>query len=133
MPNMADITIKKNDGTTDVTYVALAPSAGDKTPAMWRVEAIGSVPGNRPTLSITSKYSVDRNARIVEGKLLYPETFTDTTTGLVSTRLRESFSFTEIIRQDASDTVTAELAAQAANILKSALIQSVLKTGFSPN
>lgn len=133
MPNMADITVKKNDGTTDVTYVQLSPSAGDKTPAQWRVEALGTVPGNRPTLSISSKYSVDKMARVVEGKLLYPETFTDTTTGIVATRLRESFSFTQVIRMDAADTTTAELSAQAANLLKHPLIQLVLKSGFAPS
>lgn len=133
MPNMADITVKKADGTTDITYVALSPSAGDKTPAQWRVEAIGTVPGNRPTLAVTSRFSVDRQARVVEGKLLYPETFTDSTTGIVATRLRESFSFTQIIRQDAADSTTKELSAQAANLIKSALIQSVLMTGFAPS
>lgn len=132
MPNMADITVKKYDGTTDTVYVALSPSGGDKTPAQWRVEAIGTVPGNRPTLAIESRFSVDRQARIVEGKLLYPETFTDTTTGIVATRLRESFSFTHIIRQDASDVTTKELSAQAANLIKSPLVQAVLQTGFAP-
>lgn len=132
MPNMADIAVKKADGTTDVTYVALSPSAGDKTPAQWRVEALGTVPGNRPHFQVSSKFSADRQARIVEGKLMYPETFTDSTTGLVSTRLRETFQFTSIIRQDASDVTTSEMVAQAANLIKSSLIQSVLKTGFAP-
>lgn len=132
MPNMADITIKKADGSTDVVYVALSPSAGDKTPAQWRVEALGTVPGNRPQFQVSSKYSADRQARIVEGKLLYPETFTDSTTGIVATRLRETFQFTSIIRQDAADATTSEMVAQAANLIKSVLIQSVLKTGYSP-
>lgn len=132
MPNMADITIKKADGTTDITYTALAPSAGDKTPATWRTESVGTVAANRPVLMITSKSSSDKLARIVEGKLSYPETFTDSTTGLTSVRLRESFSFTEITRADASDSTNTELAAQAANLLKSPLVQSVLKTGYAP-
>lgn len=132
MPNMADITVKKADGTTDVIYVALSPSAGDKTPAQWRIEAIGTVPGNRPQFQVSSKFSADRQARIVEGKLVYPETFTDSTTGIVATRLRETFQFTSIIRLDAADGTTAELAAQAANLLKSTLVQSVLKTGYAP-
>lgn len=132
MPNMANITVKKADNTTDVIYVALSPSAGDKTPAQWRVEAIGTVPGNRPTFSLTSKSSADRQARILEGKLSYPETFTDSTTGVVATRLRETFSFTSITRLDASDVTTAELVAQAANLLKSNLIQETLKAGFAP-
>lgn len=132
MPNMANITIKKADTTTDITYVALSGSAGDKTPAQWRVEAAGSVAGNRPTLTISSKSSADRQARIVEGKFSMPETITDSTTGVVSTRLRETFAFTSITRMDASDATTAELVAQAANLLKSTLIQDTLKAGFAP-
>lgn len=133
MPNMANITVKKNDGTTDITYVALSPSAGDKTPAQWRVESIGTVPGNRPTLSVSSKFSVDKMARIVEGKLQYPETYTDTTTGIVATRLRESFSFTHVIRMDAADITTNELSAQAGNLLVSVLMREILKTGYAPS
>lgn len=132
MPNMADITIKKADGTTDIIYTALAPSAGDKTPATWRTESVGTVAANRPVLTVTSKSSQDKMARIVEGSLSYPETFTDTTTGLTSVRLRESFTWKNIIRTDAADATTNELAAQGANLLKSSLMQSVIKTGFAP-
>lgn len=132
MPNMADIIVKKADGTTDVTYVALAPSAGDTTPATWRVEAIGTVANNRPVFVVSSKGSRDKLARIVEGKLSYPEVYTDSTTGIVSTRLRETFSFNAIVRTDAADATTAELVAQGANLLKSTLMQAVLKAGFAP-
>lgn len=132
MPNMADLTIKKADGTTDVTYVALTPSGGDRIAAQWRVEAIGAVAGNRPVFTISAKSSADKQARIIEGKLSYPETFTDSTTGIVSTRLRETYAFTAIVRQDAADATTAEFAAHAANLVKHTLIQSVIKTGYAP-
>jgi transcriptional regulator of met regulon len=39
MPAMANITVKKADDTTDVIYVAISPSAGDKVPAIWQVTA----------------------------------------------------------------------------------------------
>jgi len=133
MPTMANITVKKSDGTTDITYTALTPSAGDKVAAQWRVESIGTVAGNRPVFTVQSRYTADRQARVVEGKLVYPETYTDSTTGVVSTRLRETFSFTGVVRLDAADATTAELAAQAANLLKSTLIQSTLTSGFAPN
>lgn len=132
MPNMADIIIKKADGTTDITYTALAPAGGDNTPATWRCESIGTVAGNRPVLTVTSKGSRDRLARIVDMKLMYPEVFTDSTTGIVSVRLREAFSFNGIVRVDALDATTNEATAQAGNLFKSALIQSVFKTGFAP-
>lgn len=132
MPSMADITVKKADGTTDVVYKALSPSAGDKIAAQWRVEAIGTISGNRPTFQILTRASQDKAARIIEGKLLYPETFTDTTTGIISVKNREMFSFSAITHSIATDAVIAELAAQSANLLKAVLIQDVLKTGFAP-
>lgn len=132
MPTMADITIKKADGTTDITYTALTPSSGDKVPAQWRVESLGTVAGNRPTLTISSRYSQDRKARLVEGRVVLPETFTDSSTGIISVRNREMLSFNTVIHLDTSDSVIGELAAQSANLLTSALMQSVLRTGFAP-
>lgn len=132
MPSMANITIKKADGTTDIVYTALTPSAGDKVPAQWRVESIGSVAGNRPVYSVVSRYTVDRKARIVEGKLTYPETYTDSTTGIVSVRNREVFSHSSVVHLDVADAIVAELVAQGANLQKSILIQDVLKSGFAP-
>lgn len=133
MPQMANITVKASNGTTDVIYVALNPSAGDRTKALWRVEAVGSVAANRPYLEITSKASANRQFRIVEGKISYPETYTDASTGLVAVRTRDMFSFTSTIDSNGSDATHQEIAAQAANLLKSALVQSVLLTGFAPN
>jgi len=132
MPNMADITVKKADGTTDIVYVALAPSGGDNTPATWRVESIGTVAGNRPVLTVKSRGSKDRLARIVEGTLSYPEVYTDTTTGVTSVRLRELFSWTSVVRTDALDATTAEIVAQAPNLMKSVLLQASMKAGFAP-
>jgi hypothetical protein len=132
MPTMANITVKKADGTTDIVYTALTPSAGDKVAAQWRVESIGVVAGNRPVFQVMTRASQDKGARIIEGKLVYPETFTDSTTGLISTKNRELFSFSAITHMNASDSAIAELAAQAANLVKSILIQDVLKTGYAP-
>lgn len=132
MPSMANIIVKKADGTTDITYTALTPSSGDKVPAQWRVESIGAVAGNRPTFMIQTRYSADKQARIVEGKVSYPETYTDSTTGIVSVRNRELFSFSSVTHLATADAIVAELAAQTANLLKSVLIQDVLKTGFAP-
>lgn len=132
MPSMANITVKKADGTTDIVYTALSPSAGDKVPAQWRVESIGTIAGNRPVFNVTTRGSQDKAARITEGKLVYPEVFTDSTTGIISVKNRELFSFSAITHLNASDSAIAELAAQAANLVKSTLMQDVLKTGYAP-
>lgn len=130
---MANITVKKADGTTDVIYVNQAPASGDSTPARWRVDAIGAVPGNRPTLSIYSKSASQGNTRVVTGKLVYPETYTDSTTNLTSIRTSVSLSFEARIPQILTDTSINEAVAQFANLLKSTLIQDSMKTGYAPS
>lgn len=132
MPTMANITVKAADGTTDVVYSAIQPAAGDKSPAIWRVEAIGSIAGNRPTFTIEAKPTLDKKARVVDFSLSYPETFTNTTTGVTAVRLRDIFKGTCIIQMDAEDTTNVECCAQGANLLTSTLIQSVLRSGFAP-
>lgn len=131
MPQMANITVKKSDGTTDIIYTALTPSSGDRTKAVWRVESIGAIAGNRPVLEIQSKASQNGQARIVEGKLSYPETYTDSTTGVTAVRLRDIGSFTTTIDTRGVDSTHNEMAAQFANLLKSALIQSIMSSGYN--
>lgn len=133
MPHMANITVKKADGTTDVIYVNQAPASGDSTPARWRVDAIGTVPGNRPVLTVNSKSASQGNTRVVSGKLVYPETFTDSTTGLISVRSSVSLSFECRVPQLLTDTTIGEATAQFANLLKATLIQDSLKTGYAPS
>jgi hypothetical protein len=53
MPALADITVKMADGTTNITYTGIVPSAGDKTPAVWRSNSVGGSIGQRPELRAT--------------------------------------------------------------------------------
>lgn len=131
MPSMANITVKKADNT-DVTYVAIVPSAGDRTKAIWRVESIGQVAGIRPTLEISSKGSANGEWRIVDGKVTYPETITDTTTGVTSVYTRDLFSFTSTVNLTGKDSTHKELAKQSAGLLMSDLVQQVIITGYGP-
>lgn len=48
MPTLSNITVKKNDGTTDVIYTGVAPSAGDKSPAVLRNNSLGSAAAFHP-------------------------------------------------------------------------------------
>lgn len=132
MAQQADITVKKYDGTTDIVYNALSPSGGDNTPAQWRVNAAGAVASNKPFFTVSAKYTADKRARIVTCKLIMPETYTDTTTGIVSIRNRVSSTFTHIVPLEIADVTGQEAGAQMANLLKSPLIQTTLQTGFAP-
>jgi len=50
MPTMGNIVVKKADGTTDITYSSVVPSAGDTSPAIWQSQTVGSAPLHYPQL-----------------------------------------------------------------------------------
>lgn len=130
MPNMANLTVKKADGTTDVVYTALTPSAGDKTSARWSLTAVSTKANLRPTLECTSRYNNARTARNISLTLKYPEVVSvagvDTIvgTGIITIQ--------GVVPLQMSDTVLAETIAQAANLFKAALLQDTFKTGYAP-
>lgn len=77
MPNIANITIKKNDGTTDIVYAAVVASAGDKSPARWR-SPIGAAPAFKPELSVVTSSNAKGTVRRVLATVSYPITATGT-------------------------------------------------------
>lgn len=132
MPTMANITVKKADNTTDVVYVAISPAGGDLSEAQWRVEAAGAIAANRPKLYVKAKASADGKVRIVDWRHEYPETSTNTSTGVVSITYIVRAKGTFYVPLNATDTSITECAAQSANLLKSSLIQSTLTSGIAP-
>lgn len=130
MPQMANITIKKADGTTDVVYTALTPSAGDSVAAQWRANAVSTIAGHRPQLSMQTQNNGTRTGRKVRIALMYPVTQTvggvETKIGIIPLEL------TGTIGLNFSDDVVAEAVHQFGNALVSVLIRDSLKAGFSP-
>lgn len=132
MANMANITVKKADGTTDIVYTALTPSAGDETPATWRSETAASINSGKPVASLTTKWNGAKNVRRADFHFVYPQTATDSTTGLTSVVNRIPLHVTASIPQEVPDTIVAEAVAQAINLLASVLVRDSVKSGYSP-
>jgi len=132
MPTMADIVVKKADGTTNITYNAMTPSSGDKSKAVWRCESFGTVAANRPVFEVHGRSSVNGKFRVVDFRYTYPETYTDSTTGLVRTRERLLFSGQCAVPVDNTDASNNEGTAQGVNLLTSHLMLAVFRTGFAP-
>lgn len=129
MPQMANITVKKADGTTDVTYTALSSSAGDQSPARWSNLASATVAALRATYNSTSRFNGKRDARVVENVLKYPDVATISGASVVLGNVVINISGT--IPLQVTDTAIAEAVAQAANLFKAALIQDTFKTGYA--
>lgn len=133
MPSMADITVKKYDGTTDIVWTAKVPSAGDKAAALWRSETVGGgVAIGMPELRVTTQYNGDKTARRGTVSFSYPIVGTDVNTGLsvVQYRYNGTLSFSADMRMSAGQ--LQEAGAQMANLLASTLMKSVLFGGFAP-
>lgn len=130
MPSMANITVKKNDGTTDATYTAVVPSAGDKSPAVWRNNGMGTAPAHRTEYSMVSSWNGPRTARKVTVKYMYPITAvgTDGKTNVVDRAWRtEEY----IIPQTMPDADINEFVSQSANLGVSTLVKDCLKSGYA--
>lgn len=134
MPNMAAITVKKYDGTTDIVYAALAASAGDKIPAFWRADAAFTAipPGMRPRLQVSAKSNAAQNQRIISAKMSYPETYTDSTTGRVLVANQVIGSADVTVPTNMSTTAMQEGVYQFCNLLAAAIIKQCCTDGFAP-
>lgn len=130
MPNMANITVKKADGTTDVVYTALTPSAGDKTSARWSLTAFSPKANLRPTLECTSRYNNARTARNISLTLKYPEIAS--IAGVDSIVGTGIVTIQGVVPLQMSDSAVSELVAQAANLFKTTLVQDSYKIGYAP-
>lgn len=131
MASIADITVKKADETTNITYSAKVPSAGDRSPAIWRCTSVGSAPGHNPSLSMTSRSNGDGTARRVEVSYKYPQTATaaDGSTQIVNVL---PISVSAVIPQGMPQATIDEGVAQCFNLLASALLKGSVKDGFAP-
>lgn len=129
MPQMANITVKKADGTTDVTFTANVPSAGDKSPASWTQNS-ESARSLRPTISTLSQYNGPRDARRVSfvGKFPVVREAAGVPTKVATIPVEATIALPLVI----TDSEASEAAAQFANILRSTLMQQVLSSGYAP-
>lgn len=132
MPQIADLTVKKNDGTTDVTYTAVVPSAGDKSPAIWRSTTVGSAAAHQPSLVLSSRNNGNGTARRLEGQAVYPSLVTGTD-GRVSVADRCIISINGVIPQGMPADDVNEAVSQALNLFATALVKSAFKSGYAPS
>lgn len=131
MPTMANITVKKADGTTDIVYSAVTASAGDKSPAVWRANAIGIAPAFRPELRVLAQDNAPRTVRRSSGTYTYPQSVVaEDGTSSIANKAGGDFSF--YIPQGMPDADIAEAAAQFCNLIYSSLIKSTLAGGYAP-
>lgn len=128
MPNIANIVVKKADGTTNYTFTALSASPGDNGFAQWRGE--GTTPALCASLRMKTYWNGPRTARRFEVTGNYPRV--DTVSGLETVTTFASFRFDGAVPLNMSAAQASDFAAVVANAIASALIRESVSTGFAP-
>lgn len=131
MAALANIVVKKNDNTTDITYTGVNPSSGDGTPAIWKSASVGSALAHQPELRLSAKPAAKGANRALRATYSYPQIAMNSTTGVTSIVNRAfasaDFNFpTEMTQADVN-----EFAAQFVNLLASSLVKSCVQSGTS--
>lgn len=132
MPTMANITVKKNDNTTDITYTAVAASGGDKSPALWKENTASTVPAFRPSFSLQSEWNGPKTGRRLLTEYRYPVTVT-ASDGKVSISDTLIIKCDSIVPQGMTDTQIAEAVSQGVNLHAASLTKDSMKSGYAPN
>jgi hypothetical protein len=131
MPAIADITVKRNDTTTNIVYAAQTPSSGDGTPAVWKSTTVGTAQAHQPELRLSSREADGGAARELRGTYQYPQIATNTTTTVTDVVNRASASVTWKFPKGMAQADANEFASQFANLVASSLILSCVKSGYS--
>lgn len=130
MPDMADITVKKYDGTTDITYTKKVASGGDKSPAIWRSTTVGTASGHQPELRVTSRPNGPNSGRRVDVAYSYPSLVTGSDGRInIADRFNGTASF--IVPLGMLTVDLREAAYQVANLMASSLMKSMVNDGFA--
>lgn len=135
MPQMANITIKDVDGTTDKVFVALTPAGADGSPAVWRWDGDTTrLPSQRPRFEISSRWNATKTARKVSYFYDHPivqATAVADVKEVIGRVQNRGGDF--IYPQNCPDTTVLVAANWMAKLLSSALVQDSLKSGYAPN
>lgn len=130
MPTMASITVKKNDGTTDVTFAALAGSSGETVPAKWRNDAAGGIPAYRNQAKLTAKAG-SGSKRVSETLVVFPITRTDTNGNVTQVSAHTVRTIATIDYSDSQSGID-EAVSQGVNFAAAALPKTAMKEGYAP-
>lgn len=131
MATVADIIVKKADGTTNITYTAIAGSAGDKSPAVYRSETSATMRSNRDVVTLTCQDNGPKTARRTSAKAVMPvarvvntvETVTDKVIGDISILVPNALTDAEIN----------EKVEQLLNMFACPVFRATFKAGLAPN
>lgn len=129
MPNMANIVVKKADGTTNYTFTVLSTAAGDGSFAQWRGE--GTTPALSATLRLKTLWNGKKDQRRTEVTGQYPKVETVAGVNVVTSFV--PFSFMASMPMNLTTAEANDAAAVIANAIAAALVRESVASGSAPS
>lgn len=132
MATLADTTVKKWDGTTDVVFKGLTPSSGELGEAVFRQDAGQTAPiGLRPVVKLKTRTAKGpRKAHVTEVNGMLPATYTDANTGLILSNGGVTMKVVVTVDREISSTAQQEGVAQLLNMAASTLFKTAMFEGY---
>lgn len=135
MPTMANITVKKADGTTDVTYDALTGAAGNGSEAVWRQDtgaSAGLPVGHRAVFKMASQDNGPKTARTIRINYKRPYSTQNTVTSKYETSDSDVMKIDITLPNAIPASEVSEAVHQMMNLCASALVKSSIIAGYAP-
>lgn len=130
MGNITNVVVKKADGTTDVTFTAIAGASSEGNPALWQNTASSTIRSNRSQLTMKAKLNGTKTARRVDVQALFPVTRLVNSVETVIGRI--PVDFTVPVPEWATDAEVSEAVDQALNLFASSHLRAHIRAGISP-
>lgn len=130
MPNIANITVKKTDGTTDVTFTAIAGASIEGSPALWQNTAGVGARNFRPSLQMRGKLNGTKQARRVDTQAVFP--IVRVVNGVDTLIGKIPLDFSVPVPEWATDAEINEAIDQGLNLFASPLHRTCVKAGAAP-
>jgi hypothetical protein len=129
MPAMANIVIT-DAASASQTFTAAVPSAGDKSPAVWRNISAHANVGFRPKFMCMTRDNANRNGRVIDVSLQFPIVETVNSVDVVAATV--PLRLTGTLPTNVSASEVADAFHQFGALVASTLIRSVASEGYAP-
>jgi hypothetical protein len=129
MTIIANLTVKKNDGTTDIVWTALNGQGGPNLPAAFASQTVGTALAHQPTLTFVAKDSGDGETRRANLQVLYPNLETDSS-GITRVNRKGQVDISFAMPKIMTSTQWNEVVSQTINLLTALKVD--LKAGTAP-
>lgn len=131
MPTLANLTVKKYDGTTDVVYVPVGAASSDGVFAEYQNTAGFPIPATRPSFKVAARNNGKGTARRINCVFRWP-LFNIDPNGKVAISGSVPGEFSIVLPQDVDPLIIREAHQQFSKLIASTLMRDTMDQGQAP-